>query len=98
MESRQKVAMNDVVDVEMNTPSSISNAMRASSVSQSLHGKPSWWEKVISWGVEERGVTPVPVKERTDDRFINIFFLWFTMSISTLPYALFPNSIIMNLR
>ncbi|OIW32643.1 hypothetical protein CONLIGDRAFT_613281 [Coniochaeta ligniaria NRRL 30616] len=38
-----------------------------------------------SWGVEMRGITPVPIEERTDKRFINVFFVWFTMSTNLLP-------------
>ncbi|EXJ93804.1 NCS1 family nucleobase:cation symporter-1 [Capronia coronata CBS 617.96] len=42
-------------------------------------------QKLASWGVELHGVTPVAVEERTNTRYINIFFVWFTMSINLLP-------------
>ncbi|KAI1433348.1 permease for cytosine/purines, uracil, thiamine, allantoin-domain-containing protein [Xylaria sp. CBS 124048] len=44
-----------------------------------------WLAKLSSWGVETRGIKPVPLEERTDKRFINIFFVWFTMSTNLLP-------------
>lgn len=53
--------------------------------SQNYSPKKSWVSKVLSWGVELRGITPVPPEERTDRRFINVFFVWWTMSINLLP-------------
>jgi hypothetical protein len=44
-----------------------------------------WLTKLSSWGVELRGVTPVPLEERIDKRFINVFFVWFAMSTNLLP-------------
>lgn len=46
---------------------------------------PAWLSKMTSYGVELRGVTPVPDDERIDMRFINVFFVWFTMSTNLLP-------------
>ncbi|KAL4863010.1 hypothetical protein BDV12DRAFT_178012 [Aspergillus spectabilis] len=45
----------------------------------------SWLARIANWGVELRGVTPVPIEERTDSRFINVFFVWFTLSTNLLP-------------
>lgn len=48
--------------------------------------KPKAWLSYLGdMGVEMRGVTPVPLEERVDKRFINIFFVWFTMSTNLLP-------------
>jgi len=44
-----------------------------------------WLSKLMSWGVEVRGVKPVPLEERVDKRFINVFFVWFSMSTNLLP-------------
>ncbi|KAI0870545.1 permease for cytosine/purines, uracil, thiamine, allantoin-domain-containing protein [Hypoxylon argillaceum] len=44
-----------------------------------------WLAKLSNWGVELRGVTPVPLEERVDKRFINVFFVWFAMSTNLLP-------------
>ncbi len=86
IQEHQKVVANELIDVEKHTPSSTSVDV-AESESLPLHRKPSWWKKLIALGVEERGITPVPVEERTDGRFINVFSLWFTLSITTLPFV-----------
>ncbi|KAL4783274.1 permease for cytosine/purines, uracil, thiamine, allantoin-domain-containing protein [Aspergillus varians] len=44
-----------------------------------------WLSRIANWGVELRGVTPVPIEERTDSRFLNVFFVWFTLSTNLLP-------------
>ncbi|KAJ3571927.1 hypothetical protein NPX13_g5214 [Xylaria arbuscula] len=44
-----------------------------------------WFAKLSNWGVELRGITPVPLEERVDKRFINVFLVWFAMSINLLP-------------
>ncbi|KKK20858.1 hypothetical protein AOCH_003967 [Aspergillus ochraceoroseus] len=44
-----------------------------------------WLSKITNWGIELRGVAPVPLEERTDKRLINVFFVWFTMSTNLLP-------------
>ncbi|KAL2803126.1 permease for cytosine/purines, uracil, thiamine, allantoin-domain-containing protein [Aspergillus granulosus] len=44
-----------------------------------------WLSRITNWGIELRGVTPVPFEERTDNRFINVFFVWFTLSTNLLP-------------
>ncbi|KAK0670462.1 putative purine-cytosine permease [Cercophora samala] len=44
--------------------------------------------KVIVLGrVELRGVAPIPVKERTVERTVNIFTLWWSMNANILPIA-----------
>ena len=34
--------------------------------------------------VEVRGITPIPVKERTVDRTVNVFTLWWSMNTNIL--------------
>jgi hypothetical protein len=53
--------------------------------SQSYKPTQKWLRKISGWGVETRGITPVPMEERTDKRFINVFFVWFTLSTNLLP-------------
>lgn len=54
--------------------------------SQNITSAPKpWLAKLTSWGIETHGVTPVPLEERTDQRFINVFFVWWTMSTNLLP-------------
>lgn len=78
----EKLGSESVMDIEKNNaPSSDSDIV---DVAESESKPLSWWKKLVSLGVEERGITPVPVEERTSDRFINIFSIWFTMSVSPL--------------
>lgn len=44
-----------------------------------------WLRKLITLGVEIRGIVPVPLEERTDKRGIDLFSLWFTSNCSLLP-------------
>ncbi|KAI1814550.1 permease for cytosine/purines, uracil, thiamine, allantoin-domain-containing protein [Poronia punctata] len=57
----------------------------AESQMQSSSKMAPYLAKLTSWGVEIRGVKPVPLEERVDKRFINVFFVWFTMSTNVLP-------------
>lgn len=72
----------DSLDVEKHGSSDAVDATESDS--QSVQGKLSWKTKLIALGIEERGILPVPVEERTSDRFVNIFSIWFTMSITPL--------------
>jgi len=91
----KKVGANNeprAIDIEKNAlTSSLVNIDTSFGEATSLDGKPVWWNKLIALGVEERGILPVPAMERTDDRFANVFSIWFTMSINCLPYALYFN-------
>lgn len=40
--------------------------------SNEIFGQLSVWRKLASYGVELRGVQPVPVEERTDIRYLNV--------------------------
>lgn len=62
-------------------------AAEAQSKGQFPHLPDRWLSRIANWGVELRGVAPVPIEERTDARFINVFFVWFTLSTNLLPYA-----------
>ncbi|KAG5826885.1 hypothetical protein H9Q74_003011 [Fusarium xylarioides] len=53
--------------------------------SQVLSRSTIWVDRLRRWGLETRGMQPVPIQERTDTRFINIFFMWFTMNVNILP-------------
>lgn len=44
------------------------------------------WNKLLSLeAIEQEGVQPIPVSERTNTRVIGIFTLWFTLSTNLLP-------------
>ncbi|KIK61445.1 hypothetical protein GYMLUDRAFT_225128 [Collybiopsis luxurians FD-317 M1] len=42
---------------------------------------------LLSWGVEGRGISPVPISERTDTQYYKLFFLWFTMNFNILSFS-----------
>ncbi|KAJ7240455.1 permease for cytosine/purines, uracil, thiamine, allantoin-domain-containing protein [Mycena rebaudengoi] len=52
-------------------------------------GSPSvkWQRRLLSWGVEARGIKPVSSEERTDAQFSKIFFVWFSASFNLLPFS-----------
>ncbi|KAF5392918.1 hypothetical protein D9757_001063 [Collybiopsis confluens] len=43
--------------------------------------------KLLRWGVEARGISPVPVSERNDTQYYKLFFLWFTMNFNILSFS-----------
>lgn len=51
----------------------------------SMPGIAGFIRKIASFGIEVRGSSPVPLSERTNQRTVNLFTLWFTMSLNLLP-------------
>lgn len=45
----------------------------------------SIFKRLASWGVELRGIQPVPVEERTKDNYANMLYHWCTMLLNVLP-------------
>jgi hypothetical protein len=59
-------------------------------VSQGKQERVGGWRGVLDFlekkgDVELRGCTPVPVEERKEEEFRNVFTLWFSMSCNPLP-------------
>jgi len=46
-----------------------------------------WSKRLLTWGVESRGIRPVPVGERTDTQFSKIFFIWFSANTNILSFS-----------
>ncbi|GJC79179.1 purine-cytosine permease fcyB [Colletotrichum liriopes] len=46
---------------------------------------PRWYQRLLDAGVEENGVQPVPLKERTNTNYSNLFTLFFTSLLCLLP-------------
>ncbi|KAJ4001874.1 permease for cytosine/purines, uracil, thiamine, allantoin-domain-containing protein [Lentinula boryana] len=44
-------------------------------------------KRLLSWGVESRGISPVPPSQRTDMSYYKLFFLWFTMNFNILSFS-----------
>ncbi|KAF5342906.1 hypothetical protein D9758_015405 [Tetrapyrgos nigripes] len=43
--------------------------------------------RLLTLGIETRGIQPVPFEERTDEQFFKIFFLWFTANFGILSFS-----------
>lgn len=46
---------------------------------------PKWYQRLLDAGVEENGVKPVPVEERTNTAYNNLFSVFFTALLCVLP-------------
>ncbi|KAN0107482.1 NCS cytosine-purine permease [Russula decolorans] len=44
-------------------------------------------QKLLTWGVEARGIHPVAVEDRTERHFIKIFFIWMSANMNILSFA-----------
>lgn len=42
---------------------------------------------LVSWGVESRGIFPVPPELRVDKQFHKIFFIWFSANFNILSFS-----------
>ncbi|EPQ53521.1 NCS cytosine-purine permease [Gloeophyllum trabeum ATCC 11539] len=47
----------------------------------------TWSRKLLRFGVEARGIRPVPVDERTDTQFSKIFFIWLSSNFNILSFS-----------
>ncbi|OCH93364.1 NCS cytosine-purine permease [Obba rivulosa] len=47
----------------------------------------SWTRRLIEWGVEARGILPVPAEQRTDTQFSKIFFIWLSANFNILSFS-----------
>ncbi|KAH8915794.1 NCS cytosine-purine permease [Atractiella rhizophila] len=45
----------------------------------------AWHKRALKWGIESRGIAPVPVEQRTDTSYNYLFWLWFSISFNLLP-------------
>ncbi len=48
---------------------------------------PKWYQKLLDAGVEENGIKPVPVHQRTSTQYNNLFTVFFTCLLGLLPYG-----------
>ncbi|KAH8887380.1 hypothetical protein GQ53DRAFT_292659 [Thozetella sp. PMI_491] len=87
----QKVkAPQDSEAAKMAAPTGLDKQEYASSTGEAQVGKLTgaikWFEKAAAYGrVELRGISPIPVEERTVKRTVNIFTLWWCMNANILP-------------
>jgi hypothetical protein len=43
------------------------------------------WFRVLNFGVEQGGIAPIPLENRTDTRYLNLLTVWFTALLCLLP-------------
>lgn len=48
---------------------------------------PKWYQKLLDAGVEENGIKPVPLDQRTSTQYSNLFTVFFTCLLCLLPYV-----------
>ncbi|KAJ3871815.1 permease for cytosine/purines, uracil, thiamine, allantoin-domain-containing protein [Lentinula edodes] len=53
----------------------------------STYSSNSFTKRLLSWGVESRGISPVPSSQRTDTSYYKLFFIWFTMNFNILSFS-----------
>jgi hypothetical protein len=46
---------------------------------------PRWYQKLLDSGVEENGIKPVPLENRTNTNYSNLFTIFFTCLLCLLP-------------
>jgi hypothetical protein len=76
-----------VVDIEKNAATKVNpdDGFEASD-SKPLPGLRGFlYKAALGTGLEVRGVTPVPLSERTVTQYFNVFSIWFCISVSLLP-------------
>ncbi|KAL4947507.1 permease for cytosine/purines, uracil, thiamine, allantoin-domain-containing protein [Aspergillus filifer] len=77
--------MPKTTDTEKPPSPNITDIATAESQPITLSTPQKWLSTLTKYGVETSSITPVPTINRTDKRFINVFFVWFTMSTNLLP-------------
>ncbi|KAH9477681.1 Purine-cytosine permease fcyB [Psilocybe cubensis] len=66
-----------VVEVDVDKESSLNDKIWFSGLTRTL----------LTWGVESRGIAPVPLDERVGHPFSKIFFVWFSMNFNILSFS-----------
>jgi len=52
-----------------------------------LFAKTRWSRQLLRWGVEERGILPVPPEERTDRHYSKVFFVFLSANFNILSFS-----------
>ncbi|KAF8526188.1 NCS cytosine-purine permease [Hysterangium stoloniferum] len=78
-----------VKDVEMDL-SDLEDEKRkdvtVTSVDESYMVTAGWVPRLLSWGVETRGISPVPLHERTDVAYSRMFTFWMAINVNTSTF------------
>ncbi|EIW55605.1 cytosine-purine permease [Trametes versicolor FP-101664 SS1] len=51
------------------------------------HHSYKWSRTLLQWGLETRGITPVPLAERVDTQYSKIFFIWLSANFNILSFS-----------
>ncbi|KAI0746911.1 NCS cytosine-purine permease [Daedaleopsis nitida] len=84
-----------IVDIEKRPHDRKSTALAedGSSIQELSHAQKDWhyshrWSRrLLQWGLETRGITPVAESERVDTQYSKIFFIWFSMNFNILSFS-----------
>ncbi|KAI9063521.1 cytosine-purine permease [Trametes sanguinea] len=82
--SEDKRKSTDSADIEKDA---VSVGGTSSYAQKDWHYSYKWSRKLLDWGVETRGITPVSVKERVDTQYFKIFFLWLSFNFNILSFS-----------
>ncbi|KAI0340469.1 NCS cytosine-purine permease [Trametopsis cervina] len=52
-----------------------------------FHYNPPVMRKLLTWGVEARGILPVPPHQQTDRHYSKIFFIWLSANCNILSFS-----------
>src|ERR1700709_2627234 len=47
--------------------------------------RPKWYQRFLHTGAEENGIKPVPLSQRTNRQYSNLFTMFFTCLLCLLP-------------
>ena len=50
-----------------------------------LEKKARWYQRLVDAGFEDNGIKPVPIENRTNKQYSNLFTIFFTSMLSLLP-------------
>ena len=50
-----------------------------------LEKHPKWYQRFLDTGAEENGIKPVPLHQRTNRQYSNLFTMFFTCLLCLLP-------------
>ncbi|KAI0765159.1 NCS cytosine-purine permease [Fomes fomentarius] len=81
VEEKNIIEYNTDVEQDTSTLNDLSHAQK------DWHHSHRWSRKLLQWGLETRGITPVAEHHRTDTQFSKIFFVWLAMNFNILSFS-----------
>ncbi|KAI0777793.1 cytosine-purine permease [Trametes elegans] len=81
--AKMKQELPEPADIEMDAVS----VGESSYAQKDWHYSYKWSRKLLQWGLETRGITPVPIRERVDTQYSKIFFIWLSCNFNILSFS-----------